>query len=146
MKRPIVVIDTQIFLRAVGKRSSLPYRIVIELGDRYTLVTTTETESELVDVLARPKVRAKFPEITDERIEAMLAVLRTGQVVAAVEIPPTSRDPKDDKFLAAAQASDADYLVSEDNDLLTLKSFGRTRIVNALDFLQILSAMPPDES
>ena len=34
--------------------------------------------------------------------------------------PQVSRDPKDDKFLATAVASEADYVVSEDRDLLDL--------------------------
>lgn len=146
MKRPIVVIDTQIFLRATARPSSLSHKIVVELGDRYELVTTAATEAELVDVLTRSSVRRHFPEITDELVAATLTILRSGRLVLPAEIPPTSRDPKDDKFLAAAAEAKADYLVSEDNDLLTLKTHGTTRIVNALDFLQILLSLPQDES
>ena len=41
-------------------------------------------------------------------------------------------------FLACAKAAKASYLVSEDNDLLVLKQYEDTSIVNALDFLTIL--------
>jgi putative PIN family toxin of toxin-antitoxin system len=146
VKRPIVVIDTQIILRAAIKVNSLSNRILVDLRDRYELIFSAEIRAELADVLSRPKLRAKYKTITDERAAELLALFDAGTLVEPPDIPPTSRDPKDDKFLAAAAESKADYLVSEDNDLLTLKTHGTTRIVNALDFLQILLDLPQDES
>ena len=49
-----------------------------------------------------------------------------------------SRDVKDNKFPAAAEAAKADYLVSEDRDLLDLVEHEDTRIVSAYEFLQLL--------
>ena len=146
MKRPIVVIDTQIILRAAIKANSLSNRIIVDLRDQYHLIVSAEIRAELADVLSRPKLRAKYKAITNERAAELLALFDTGTVIEPPDIPPTSRDPKDDKFLAAAAEAKADYLVSEDKDLLTLKTHGTTRIVNALDFLQILQSLPPDES
>jgi predicted nucleic acid-binding protein len=54
------------------------------------------------------------------------------------DIPSISRDPKDDIFLACAKAAKALYLVSEDNDLLVLKQYEDTAIVNAAQFLAML--------
>lgn len=53
-------------------------------------------------------------------------------------IAPVSRDPQDDKFLATAEAAGANYLVSEDKDLLVLGDYRGTRIVNAATFLGVL--------
>ena len=50
-------------------------------------------------------------------------------------LPAMSRDAKDDKVLAVAQVAGADYLVSEDQDLLTLVEYEGTRIVDARTFL-----------
>jgi len=47
---------------------------------------------------------------------------------------------KDDIFLVAAAAAHADYLVSEDNDLLVLGEYAGVRIVDAATFLAILEA------
>jgi predicted nucleic acid-binding protein len=55
-----------------------------------------------------------------------------------------ARDPKDDKFLATAKAVAADYLVSEDEDLLVLEEYEGTRIVNAAAFLRILESGAAD--
>jgi len=49
-----------------------------------------------------------------------------------------ARDPNDDKILATASAAGADYLVSEDLDLLVLREYQGTRIVSAATFLGIL--------
>ena len=54
------------------------------------------------------------------------------------EVPPISRDPKDDVFLATAAVAGADFLVSEDNDLLVLGTYGDVRIVTASVFLDLL--------
>ena len=50
------------------------------------------------------------------------------------------RDPKDDKFLATCLAAGADYLVSEDDDLLVLGEHAGTRILDAKAFLAILES------
>jgi predicted nucleic acid-binding protein len=39
--------------------------------------------------------------------------------VALLTIQPICRDPDDDKVVATAIAGEVDYLVTEDNDLLT---------------------------
>jgi predicted nucleic acid-binding protein len=57
-----------------------------------------------------------------------------------MDTPAVCRDPEDDKFLAAAQAGDARFIVSEDLDLLDLGSYGKTKIISAEAFLRILDA------
>ena len=58
-----------------------------------------------------------------------------------VEIPPTlasqtfSRDPNDDKFVHAALASRPQWLISGDDDLLTLGSVNSIQILSATQAL-----------
>ena len=54
------------------------------------------------------------------------------------EIPAVTRDPKDDYLLAYALVGQADYLVTGDNDLLTLDQVENVRIVTAHDFWEIV--------
>lgn len=49
-----------------------------------------------------------------------------------------SRDPEDDKFLAAAVEARADYVVTGDKDLLDLKAYKVVRIITPAQFLRIL--------
>ena len=79
----------------------------------------------------------------------MLEKLRTGPIAArallvllrrqAELVQPTatlrlSRDPGDDKFLECAVAGRADYIVSADADLLTLRAVQGLPILDAPDF------------
>lgn len=134
-----VVFDTQVFLRSLIKSSSASSRLVRGFQEgRYTLYIADETEAEIIDVLNRPEIRTKFPQITDELVQKTLESLKQAQRVILEPIDPISRDPKDDIFLACAKAAQADYLVSEDKDLLVLESYLETKIVNVIEFLTIL--------
>jgi predicted nucleic acid-binding protein len=48
-------------------------------------------------------------------------------------------DPDDDKFLEAAVAADADYVVSGDAALLRIRKYQRVQIVKPAQFLKMLS-------
>lgn len=48
-------------------------------------------------------------------------------------------DPDDDKFLEAAIAANADYVVSGDTALLKLKNYQQIQIVRPAQFLKLLS-------
>lgn len=57
--------------------------------------------------------------------------------LARAPVPP--RDPDDEVFLLCALDGNADYLVSEDDDLLTLKgAYTRPSIVNCVEALTAL--------
>jgi predicted nucleic acid-binding protein len=70
-----------------------------------------------------------------------LEILRLAEVVMPQWEPQVSRDVKDNKFLAAAEAAKADYLVSEDRDLLDLDEHQGTRIIPAHEFLRSLDSL-----
>lgn len=143
MQQPTVVIDTQIILRATLNERSLPGKLLFDLGYLYTLAISPAVRAEIADVLSRPKLRQKFPGLTDESTARVLAVLDAGlQITPEItpEITPAvSRDPKDDMFLALAVESKATYLVSEDNDLLVLNPYRGIRILTVVEFLQALN-------
>jgi putative PIN family toxin of toxin-antitoxin system len=136
--KPIIVIDTQLILRAAMNRRSLPAKILFEYGYLYTLAVSPGIRAEVADVLYRPKLRLKFSQLSDELAVQILAVLDGGLQVNPANVPAISRDPKDDIFLATAIESKASYLVSEDQDLLVLHPYQQIKILNALDFNQIM--------
>jgi uncharacterized protein len=134
-----VVIDTQIFLRSLINLKSASMKIrPRNWPGQYVLCVSDEIEVEVIDVLNRPHLRAKFPQITDELVEQTLAEINQANRIKVEVVEPISRDPKDDKFLACAKVAKADYLVSEDNDLLVLKQHHSTQIINVLAFLSVL--------
>ena len=91
--------------------------------------------AELAQVLARPRIRAKY-SLTDADIRTLIdLLLLRGQAVAPVTQVVACRDPKDDVFLEVALAGQAERIVSGDNDLLTLHPFRGIPIITPATFL-----------
>jgi putative PIN family toxin of toxin-antitoxin system len=117
------VFDCMIFLQAVVNQNSkagLCYQAVCE--GLVELIISDETLSELIDVLNRPVIRNKFPELTDEHISDFIAeVERMARKANHVEeVYLLKRDVKDSPYINLAIATNARYIVSRDNDLLDL--------------------------
>ena len=139
--KPKVVFDTQIYLRALINYRSGCGKLVLEQQTDYDLLTSQGINDEVMDVLTRSSIRKKFTQISDEDVRRIGTTLLSATLV---EIQPADlericRDPKDDIFLACAKAAKADYLVSEDNDLLVIGQHHTTRIIRVTTFLNILN-------
>ncbi len=135
-----VVFDTVIFVRALINPYGPFGRLVFGYRDRYQLIASEPVVRELIDVLHRPELTRKFRSLVGVDVAAVLRVIDEAESVAITEVPSVSRDPKDDVFLATARAAAADYLVSEDQDLLVLGAHHGTEIMTAAAFLRILDA------
>lgn len=134
-----VVVDTVVFVRALLYQRSICARLLFAPHTRFQLIASPPILQEMNDVLHRPSLRRKFGATRGWNLEAVFEILADAEIVEPDPIPPTCRDPKDDKFLAAALAGRAHYLISEDQDLLVLEQFGETRIVRPVSFLQLSS-------
>lgn len=135
------VVDTNILVRAVIKPSGSVGPVLQRLRRRdYLLLISRATLDELVDVLSRPRLRAKYG-ISDPVLRAVvrLMILR-GELVSPQRRIAACRDPKDDKFLEVAVGGRADVMVSGDADLLSLDPFEGIPIVTPARFLTMLDA------
>lgn len=143
------VFDTVVFVRAILNGRSTCGRLLFAYQGQYQLILSTPVVVEILQVLSREELVGKIERRSTylEAIAGLLASFSHAESVEMVEIPPTSRDPKDDKLLATAVAAQADYLVSEDNDLLVLGQYDGVQIVNVATFLDILErrAVGPQE-
>lgn len=135
------VFDTVVFIRVLLNQHSVWGRLVFSYADRYQLYLSTPLAIEILQVLAREELVGKLERRHGAYVHVIAGLLDCFQRALAVElpsIPAVSRDPKDDKVLATAKAASADYLVSEDEDLLVLGTHEGTQIVNAATFLRVL--------
>jgi putative PIN family toxin of toxin-antitoxin system len=100
----------------------------------YDLLLSQETLDEILRVLADAEVVRKL-RVTDE-ILVSTAILLTAKAkfVNVTRKITVCRDPHDDKFLECAVAGKADYVVSADEDLLSLRAFEGIPIVNLPTF------------
>jgi putative PIN family toxin of toxin-antitoxin system len=90
---------------------------------------------EVVEVLGRAKFRTKY-QIQPNDIAALLQLVRLrGELVIPPHPVTICRDPKDDKFLAAALAGQADCIISGNADLLVLVRFQGIPVLTPAEFL-----------
>ena len=135
------VFDTNVFLRALINPHSRCGRLLDEFVDDYELVLSPAIIRVVLEVLHRPRLRAKFPQITQLDVARIIALFEGASVVEPQDVPSVSRDRADDKFLACARVSEAKYLVTEDKDLLVLEAYEGSRICQPVEFIELLSAL-----
>jgi putative PIN family toxin of toxin-antitoxin system len=137
------VIDTNLFVSGLIARGDSPPTRVVDamLAGLFRLVTSANLDAEIVEVLARPRLRDRYA-IDPALVAPVLARLMTAEhTVPAADVPVAVRDPKDVKLLACALEGRADYLVTGDQDLLELDgdpAIGALRIVTARSFTDII--------
>lgn len=130
------VLDTNVLISGIFWTGN-PFRILKAWQNRqFTLAISPPILEEYRRVLA---------EMTRKRPVSVLAgileliELHSEMVQPAPFAAPVCSDPDDDKFLEAALAARADYVVSGDAALLRVKSYQGVEIVKPARFLTILS-------
>ena len=140
---PDVVVDTNVFVRGLLRSAVVVPLINAWKANRFRLLTSEELLQELVEVLARPKLRKYFQE--EQVKELLLLISEQGKVVEPLQHVNFCRDPKDNIFLDVAIAGQADHLVTEDNDLKDDEDL-KTRMrdeygVEIVDVLEFMAAL-----
>lgn len=118
-----VVFDCNILLQAVARKTG-PAAACLRLAEEgfVQLRLSEEILTELLGVLNRPTIRARYPELTDEIVEDFLKGLRNTAEITS-DVPKRfsyPRDIDDEPYLNLAIEAEANYLVSRDKDLLDL--------------------------
>lgn len=73
---------------------------------------------------------------TDRTDRAAVLLRRVGRIVVPEPLPsPVCRDPDDDQVLALAVSTDADCIVTGDDDLLVLDSYQDIPVISPRQFL-----------
>ncbi len=128
-----VVVDVNVLISfLIGKRLG-GFVAALRRSDFVLLVSPTLL-TELLDVAARPRFRKHFPVEFAHQLVVALAEAGESVEVRSTGQATLSRDPKDDYLLLMAKKGKADVLITGDDDLLSLKRYGGTRIVSARDF------------
>lgn len=134
-----VVVDTGVLVSAlIRPRGSIGDVLHALRGGRFVAIYSTAMMLEVTDVLSRPKIHEKY-HIQPEDITALINLVRLrGELVIPKRTIAICRDPKDDKFLEAALAGEADAIVTGDNDLLVLNPFEGVDILRPAELLSKL--------
>ena len=136
------VVDANVIISAVIAPLGSPRRVYDAWREgRFVLVTSPAIMEEVARKLLHPKIRQRYA-VSDEEREGVLSLLRgqSEMTAGAAEVHPGSRDPDDDRVIAAALEAQADFVVTGDSDLLTLGTYRGIPIVSPAEFLQQLQA------
>ena len=138
---PVVVEDVNGLLPLLFGRT----RRAIEIRkawneNRFALVLTPPILDELERVLTYPKVRKNFALDDDDVAQALTILRQNARNFPGVytDVRIIEADPSDNIYLAAALESGADYLVTQDEHLLSLKYYQGTQIISLHQFAQFL--------
>lgn len=118
-----VVFDCMVFLQGATRPAGSARACfqIVEDG-LATLCISPEILAEVGDVLLRPELVKRFPALSPEWVtEFVESFANKALVVPDVPIAFTlPRDPKDEPYVNLAVATQAEFLVSRDRDLLDL--------------------------
>ena len=134
------VLDANVYLSACIRPEGPPGQIVERfLRDAaFEIILSVEIVDEVLQALAYPKVRKAVRSTVDSELWfediLVLAHLITGDFKTA----GVSKDPDDDKYIAAAIEGRAAFVVTGDPDLLDIGEHEGVRIVNPRAFLDLL--------
>ena len=107
----------------------------------YTPLVSPPIADELLRIVTQPRLAKRFGVLGQaQAVEHALQIIASSEVVEPTATPRVCRDPKDDMIFACAAASGADYIVSEDEDVLAIAENEGARTIRAAAFLEVLDA------
>lgn len=133
------VLDTNVVVSATLIRGGNEDQILQRwrLG-AFELVLSPPVIDEMASALVYERLQRRQWMTRAEIVALLQAFAEESILVPGRVTVKASRDPEDDKFLAAAIEGRALYVVSGDRDLLDLTVYQGIRIVRPAAFLQIL--------
>ena len=127
-----LVIDPNIYLSyLIGKKLAALDRIFED--DSFELMIAENLITELKLKITHPKFKKYFDSKTALWFVDFL--VQRCQMVNIESVVTVCRDAKDNYLLALAKDSNANFLVTGDEDLLVLSKFGDTQILRFKDFI-----------
>ena len=131
-----IVLDTNLLLSGIFWKGTPKRLLDAWMEEKFTVVITEEILSEYSRVLQEFEKKRK--DISGLAQSWVLFVAQNSLLVKAKKKVRICRDPFDDMFIDCAIAGKASYIVSGDNDLLSLKEYMGIEIVKATTFLSRL--------
>jgi len=127
-----VVVDTNVFISDLLWGGNPGKILNLWLWGKFNLLMSPYLCFEILDVYR------KFdnPSQDTEKLRLYLET-KTIKIIPKKKVR-VCRDPKDNQILALCWVGQADFLITGDKDLLSLKEFKNTKIVRPKEFLKII--------
>ena len=137
-----IVVDTNVLVsRYLNPRGTPAQLFALWEQSTFDLAVSEPILAEYERALNYPKVSA-LHALTAEDVRRAIARLRGFAIVVEPRetIAVVDRDPADNRFLECAVAARADYIVTGDQDLLSLGAYRDIQILSPAAFLAVLNA------
>lgn len=127
-----VVLDSNILISATTYKGKPRQILSLILEKKFQAFTSPDLLAEFVGIL-RKKFRLSDDDLllVEQQIKDNFKILHPRETIKIV------RDESDNKVLETAIEGNCQYIVTGDNDLLTLGSFRDIKILTASEFLAI---------
>ena len=128
-----LIIDTKLWISFIISNKPTLIDPLLFSGEA-RLLFSKELIAEIAQIITKPKLKKYF---STNALKEMLSAFEPFTDLIEVKSAVTHcRDNKDNFLLALAKNGKADYLLTEDKDLLELKSFGKTKIKTIVLFIE----------
>ncbi len=131
----LVVLDTNVLINAIGWKGIERKIFVACISKKLELVESLPLVDELINVLKRPKF--EFIPVK-EKAEFLKCLVKISKIVyPEIRVDIIKEDKSDNKFIEAAIAAKAPYIITRDKHLLSILTFNNIRIVTPEEFVRI---------
>lgn len=130
-----IILDSNVIISAILKPRSIASDALETASEHFNIVVSKESLDELLEVLKRPKFD-KYLSLADRLEDLRDYINITTKIPVTLEVFDC-KDPKDNKFLALALASNARLIVSGDKkDLISMNPYRGIEIIGIRDFIE----------
>jgi len=127
-----IVLDTNVLVSGIFW-GGVPEKILeLAINGEVEIYATEEILNEYFRIIE--KIGKKDKDLCSQWKMLLIQIVKIVQPINKIKI---CRDPKDDMFLECALSSRSKYIVSGDDDLLSLKEVNEIQIITAKKYLEM---------
>tara|TARA_Y100000815_G_C13245349_1_gene463395 strand:+ start:194 stop:607 length:414 start_codon:yes stop_codon:yes gene_type:complete len=133
LKSKRVILDTNLWISFLISNNFKAIDNLVKTGE-ITLIFSNELLEEFIDVVKRPKFKKFFSQ---KDIKALLELFdEYAELIEVSSDLDLCRDKKDNFLLNLSVDGTADFLITEDNDLLVINEIRNTKIITYSEFIE----------
>ena len=131
-----IVLDTNVFLVSISRKSQLHWIFSSLLSGEYILCVTTDILAEYAEIIEQ-----QMGEVASENALSVLEHLPNVEMVTIYYKFGLLKDEDDNKFVDCAISSNASFIVTHDKDFNLLKEieFPKVKVIDSALFKQLLN-------
>ena len=133
LKRIRIILDTNIWISYLINLNFAKLDNII-LSKDCTIIFSNESLEEFIEVASRPKLMKYFDKSSLESI--LETIEEFAEYVEVNSHVKFLNDEKDDFLLSLAIDGKADYLITGDKELLSIRKYGQTEIISIGKFIE----------